>query len=124
MKVLLTTLVVMLLAASAGPAGAASRSGLRGTVLLDPGYPVCKVGTSCTRPAAHIVLKFWRKGRVVAHTRSDGNGRFRIALRPRTYDVSWGKGGVLSPGRVTVATDRYRRLTCSDDCGIRQERGP
>ena len=119
MKALLTALVVVVLAFTAGSAGAASRSGLRGTVLLDPGYPVCKVGTSCTRPAAHVRLKFWRSGRMVAQTRTDGRGKFRIALRPRTYDVTWGKGGVLTPARVTVATDSYRRVTFKVDSGIR-----
>jgi hypothetical protein len=119
MKVLLTTLVVTLLAASAGAAGAASRSGLRGTVVLDPGYPVCKVGSPCTRPAAHVVLRFWRKGRVVAHTRSDARGRYRIALRPRTYIVTSSDGGVLKPARVTVATDSYRRVTFRVDTRVR-----
>jgi hypothetical protein len=109
----------VLLVAAAGAAGAISRSGLRGTVLLDPGYPVCKVGTPCTRPAAHALLRFSRKGRVVAQTRSDGRGRYRIALRPRTYTVTFGSGGVLKPMRVTVPTDSYRRVTFRVDTGIR-----
>ena len=118
MKLLLTTLVVVLLATAAGAAGATSPSGLRGTVLLGPASPVCKAGTPCTRPAAHVILRFWRKGRVVAHARSDAGGRYRIALRPRTYTVTSG-GGRIKPGRVTVATGSYRRVTFTIDTGIR-----
>jgi hypothetical protein len=119
MKVLLTTLAVVVLALAAGPAGATSPSGLRGTVLLDPAYPVCKLGTPCTRPAAHVRLRFWRQGRVVAQTRSDSRGRYRIALRPRIYAVTSGSGGVLNPSRVAVATGSYRRVTFRVDTGIR-----
>ena len=119
MKVLLTTLVVVFLAAAAGAAAARSRSGLRGTVVFAPGYPVCKVGTPCTRPAAHVLLRFWRSGRVVARTRSDARGRYRIALRPRTYTVTSGTRGVLTPTRATVPTDTYRRVAFRIDVGIR-----
>ena len=118
MKVLLTTLVVVFLAGAAGSAGAASRSGLRGVVVLYPSSPVCKVGTPCTRPAAHALLRFWRNGRVVAQTRSDARGRYRVALRPRTYRVTSGDG-LVKPVRVTVATDSYRRVTFKIDTGVR-----
>lgn len=102
-----------------GAAGSSSSSGLRGTVLIDPGYPVCKTGTSCARPAAHALLRFWRNDHVVAHTRTDGKGRFRIGLQARTYRVTSMKGAALRPGRVTVASDRYRRVTFRIDIGIR-----
>ena len=120
MKRLLTTLalaaaVLVALAVSSGT----SASGLRGTVLLDPGYPNCQPGTPCTRPAADVPLKFWRNGRVVARTRTDANGRFRIALRPRTYRVSSKSGAKLKPIYVLVASDRYRRVTFKLDTGIR-----
>ena len=102
-----------------GAGSSGSGSGLRGTVLLDPGYPTCQMGTPCTRPAAHVLLRFLRSGQVVAHTRTDGQGRYRIALRPRTYRVSSQSGAVLKPTRVTVGTDRYRRVTFTLDIGIR-----
>jgi hypothetical protein len=102
-----------------GAGGTASSSGLRGTVLLSPGYPVCQEGSPCTRPAAYVLLRFWRNGRVVAHTRTDGIGRFRIALRPRTYRVTPGNGRVLTPTRVSVATGRFRSVTFYLDIGIR-----
>lgn len=119
MKVLIAILMAALLA-TAGAAGATTlRSGLRGTVLVDPASPACKPGTPCTRPASHVLLRFWRKDRVVAHTRTDAKGRYRIALRPRTYTVISAKGGVLTPARVTVVSDRFRRLTFRLDTGIR-----
>ncbi|MFL5959721.1 MAG: hypothetical protein ACJ75G_05570 [Gaiellaceae bacterium] len=112
---LLVATVFLLLGAGNSSPG----SGLRGTVLLDPGYPVCQAGTSCTRPAADAQLRFWRNGRVVAHTRTDGKGRFRIALSPRRYRVTSATMGLLTPVRVTVPTGRYRSVTFKLDIGIR-----
>jgi len=102
-----------------GAGGTGSSSGLRGMVVLDPGYPVCKIGMSCARPAPHALLRFWRHGRVVAHTRSDGTGRYRLALRPGTYRVTSATGTVVAPVRTTVASDRYRQVTFRLDTGIR-----
>lgn len=102
-----------------GAGGTATRSGLRGTVLVEPASPVCKPTPPCTRPAAHALLRFWHDGRLVAHTRSNAKGRFRIGLQPRTYTVSSTIGAVLVPRRVTVATARYRRVTFRIDTGIR-----
>jgi hypothetical protein len=112
-------LLLLVLFVLLGAGGSGSASGLRGKVLLDPGYPVCKVGTPCTRPAANALLRFWRHGRVVAHTRSDAGGSYRIALRPGTYRVTSTNGTVLKPFRTTVATGRYRRVTFRLDTGIR-----
>ena len=110
--------LVFLLGAGSS-SGSGSGSGLRGTVLLSPGSPTCKVGTACVRPAAHTPLRFWRNGRLVAHTRTDARGRFRIALRPRTYRVTSTSGTVLRPAHVTVTTASYRRVTFKLDIGIR-----
>ncbi len=114
---LLALALALFLLLGAGSSG--TRTGLRGTVLLDPGYPTCQPGTPCTRPAANVPLRFWRHGRVVAHTRTDGSGRYRIALQPRTYRVSSTSGAVLEPTRITVPTDRYRQVTFRLDTGIR-----
>ena len=119
MKVLLTTVVLLLLAASCAAGATTTTSGLRGTALLDPGYPVCKVGQPCTRPAAHTLLMFWRNGREVAHTHTDRQGRYRIALPPRAYTVTSTGHAVVTPAHVTVASHRYRRVTFKLDTGIR-----
>jgi hypothetical protein len=110
-------LLALFLLLGAGSSG--TGSGLRGTVLLDPGYPTCRVGTSCTRPAAHALLRFWRHGTVKAHTRADGKGRYRIALPAGRYRVTSANGTMLEPAHSAVATDRYRRVTFRLDIGIR-----
>jgi hypothetical protein len=74
---------------------------------------------SCARPAPHVLLKFWVQGQVMAHTRTDGKGRFRIALRSRTYTVTAGLGAALIPARITVAPHGFRRVTFRLDTGVR-----
>ena len=115
----IATVVLLALLALVAAGGSGSGSGLRGTVLISPASPTCQPGTPCTRPAAHAVLSFWRGGKVVARLRTDGRGRFQIALRARTYRVSATKGTTLKPSRVTVATSGYRRVTFKIDTGIR-----
>lgn len=109
--------LVLLLLVAAGSGGSAS--GLHGTVLIYPASPTCQPGTSCTRPAAHALLRFSRGGTVVARVRTDGRGRYRIALRPRIYRVTSANGAALKPARVTVAAGRFRRVTFTLDTGIR-----
>jgi hypothetical protein len=76
------------LALSATAASGASRSGLRGVVLIDPASPVCSVGQPCTAPAKHVWLVFSRRGQAVARTRTANDGSYRIALAPGTFAVS------------------------------------
>jgi hypothetical protein len=118
MKSILVVLALGLLVLVGAGAGGFT-SGLRGTVVIEPASPVCKTGTPCTRPAAHMTIRFWRHGRVVAHTRTDSRGKFRMALDPRTYRVTAKAAATVKPGHVTVATGRYRRVTFKLDIGIR-----
>ena len=76
------TLVAAALAAGLVVAASASAtgSGLYGVVLRGPIQPVCVVGEPCEAPA-QVTLVFSRAGIVVARTRSDAKGHFRIALR-------------------------------------------
>src|SRR3954447_16717652 len=118
MKSILVVLVLgafVLIGAGAGN----SASGLRGTVLVNPSTPTCSPVSPCTHPAAHALLRFWRRGRVAAHTRTDGKGRFRIALRPRPSRVPSPAGRLLKPAQVPVTTDGFRRVTLMLDSGIR-----
>ncbi|HEX4324483.1 MAG TPA: carboxypeptidase-like regulatory domain-containing protein [Gaiellaceae bacterium] len=120
MKSLLSALVLALASFFLLAAGGSIPSGLRGKVLIAPSSPLCRPGMSCSRPAAHAVLRFSRNGKLIARTRTDGSGRYRIALRPQAYTVTAaGRGFVLEPGHVTVATGRYRRVTFKIDTGIR-----
>jgi len=119
-KIVAATALALALSATAASAG--SRSGLRGVVLIDPAYPVCRVGQPCTAPGRHIWLVFSRRGQAVARTRTASDGSYRIALAPGTFAVSSphhtpGRG--LRPRSVVVRLGRYRRVNFRLDVGIR-----
>jgi hypothetical protein len=108
-----------LAAGSADSSGALVRSGLHGDVRIDPGYPVCGVGSDCTRPAANVWLVFSRHGRIVARVRTLDVGSYRIGLRPGTYVRSPPAKRQLTPHRVIVRRGHVRRVDFSLDIGIR-----
>jgi hypothetical protein len=115
------TAIALALVFSVAVASGASRSGLYGVVLIDPAYPVCKVGVPCTRPAKNVWLVFLRHGHA-ARARTGDDGRYRVTLPAGTYTVTSpthlaGRG--LTPGRVTVRTGNYRRVAFRLDVGIR-----
>ena len=119
MRIVTSTALALVL--SVAVASGASRSGLHGVVLIDPAYPVCKVGLPCTRPAKNVWLVFLRHGHT-ARTRTGDDGRYRIALPAGAYTVTSpnhlaGRG--LTPGRVMVRTSVYRRVSFRLDVGIR-----
>ncbi len=97
--------------------------GLRGTVMIDPAQPVCRVAESCSAPDRYDVLAFKRNGKRIAQTRTDGAGRYHIALSPGTYIVvaprRQGIGRGLQPSRVVVPRSRYARVNFTLDIGIR-----
>jgi hypothetical protein len=115
----LAALAVALVASSAG----AATSGLRGLVTRGPIAPVCAAGQPCSEPAKDVTLVFSRSGRVVRRTRTNDQGRYRVALAPGLYTVrltprpSIGRG--LAPVRARVVRARFRRLDFSIDTGIR-----
>jgi hypothetical protein len=119
MKFLATAVVALVLPAVA--ASGSSQSGLRGVVLIDPAYPMCRVGVPCTKPAARVWLVFSRNGRTVARTRTKRDGSYRIRLKPGIYGVTSpkqiGPGG-LKPQRVAVFAGIYRRVVLRLDIGI------
>ena len=121
MKLFVPTVTLALaLFATAATAGR-SGSGLRGEVLIEPGYPVCRVNEPCTRPAAHVVLVFSRHGRVAKRTETADDGSFRVTLRPGAYKVTApGNSRLreLDPSRVVVPRRHYRRQIFKLDIGI------
>jgi hypothetical protein len=116
---LLVVVLILVGAVLVGAGSGKSPNGLRGTVVIYPASPVCQAGSPCTRPAARAPLRFWRNGKVVARTRTDGKGHFRVGLAARKYRVTSKKSVLLTPAHVTVMTDRYRRVTFKLDSGIR-----
>src|SRR6266480_4193862 len=85
-------------AVSGGAAAAQSGAGLYGKVVIYPAFPVCEQGSPCTRPAGHVLLRFWRNGRRVAAVRTHANGTFRVALEPATYAVTTPAGLLKQSG--------------------------
>jgi hypothetical protein len=116
----LATAVLTLAVAAAGASGA-TRSGLKGLVVIDPAFPVCRVGVPCTKPARYVTLTFSLRGRVVASTRTGADGSYRVTLKPGTYAVAVPKqrpGSGLLPRRVAVRSGLYRRVVFKLDIGI------
>ncbi len=107
--------------ASAGPAHErGSRSGLHGQATKGPLTPVCREGVPCYGPAGSAKLFFLRGSRVVAQTRTDARGSYRVALRPGRYSVRSKIGfGVVKPPTVTVPRGRFSHIDLSLDTGIR-----
>ena len=107
--------------ASAGPAHLREHhSGLYGQVTEGPLTPVCRQDVPCEGPAAHVRLTFLRRDRIVACTRTDAGGSYRIALRPGRYSITSNIGfGAVEPSRVAVSRGRFARVDLSLDTGIR-----
>lgn len=117
-----TALVAVALAAASGcgaqRSGNEAGSGLYGKVVVSPATPVCTAGSSCSRPAAHLALAFWRNGHRAASARTDERGSYRIRLVPGSYALRVSRGA-LRPATATVPSGRYARVTLTYDAGIR-----
>lgn len=110
---------------AAAIAGAATplriSSGLYGVVMRGPTKPVCLEEQVCEEPAAGIVLRFSRAGRVVARVRTDRAGAYTVRLRPGTYTVTTTRrpvGTGLTPRIVRVPRGRFARIDFHLDTGI------
>jgi hypothetical protein len=62
-------------------------SGLRGIVMRGPTKPVCN-DDPCEEPAAGVVLRFTRSGRIVAAVTTNQSGRYFVKLAPGSYVVT------------------------------------
>ena len=106
-----------------GVAGSAavSSTGLRGVVSRSPISPVCTAEDSCSAPAPHTQVAFFRSGARVT-TRTDGSGRYRVILAPgwwRVRATPARMGTAISPERVRVFGKRIRIVDFDIDTGIR-----
>jgi hypothetical protein len=127
---LLLSLTIAFSAAACGgqmPAGSKSSSGsdaagLYGTVTISPGMPTCKQGESCGRPAKHVTLEFMQTGETVATSKTDEEGRYRVALPAGSYEVSLRNGGpgkVVQAKTVSVPSGSSTKHDLTFDTGIR-----
>ena len=122
----LTILAALLAATACGAqsSGAAGASGLAGVVRISPASPVCRTGTSCSRPAKHFRLVFSRNGRSTVVV-TDAHGRYRVKLEPGRYVVRAARGRNtgpkqgLQPSTVTVPRGRFAKRNFTYDSGIR-----
>jgi len=116
----------ILLVSACGGAGTAGsgEGGLYGIVRVAPATPVCKIGTSCSRPARDFSIVFVRNRRSVATATTDRHGRYRVKLPRGRYSVralrrsTLPKSG-LRPRIASVPSGRFARADFTFDPGIR-----
>jgi hypothetical protein len=115
--------ILATLALGCGSAGGSTTtSGLKGRVMRGPITPVCRSNEPCDEPARGVKLVFSRSGKVVARAVTNQKGWYRISLRRGPYSVRTNRRfpeNLPSPSRVTVPSDRVKRVDFYLDTGIR-----
>jgi carboxypeptidase family protein len=108
-------------AAACGGGASATPSSLHGIVRRGPTAPVCRVGSTCSKPAARALLLLTRAGRATVRVRTDARGRYRASLEPGSYRVTIPRreGVAITPARAVVRAGRTRRVDFAIDTGIR-----
>lgn len=121
----ISILLLFLLACTGRGPSSSGDSGIRGTVLLGPTCPVETLESPCPdRPLADVEIRVLRGGDVVATVRSDGEGRFAVALDPGRYEVQavveeGGPGMSAKPVDVVVTSGVFNDVNVPVDSGIR-----
>jgi hypothetical protein len=120
-RVVLLVLGLVLLAACGNAAGGptAGKTAVRGTVVLSPAQPVCRSGSTCSRPLPGFKLVFSRSGKVVARVTTDAHAHYRVKLSPGRYAVAPTRRGALKPSRVRIPGAPRAVANFSFDSGIR-----
>jgi hypothetical protein len=121
----ISILLLFLVACAGRGASSSGDSGIRGTVLLGPTCPVETLESPCRdRPLADVEIRVLRGDDVVATVRSDGEGRFAVALDPGRYEVravveEGGPGMSAKPVDVLVTNGVFNEVNVPVDSGIR-----
>jgi hypothetical protein len=124
MRAISILLLFLVACAGRGPSSSGD-SGIRGTVLLGPTCPVETLESPCPdRPLADVEIRVLRGSDVVATVRSDGEGRFAVALDPGRYEVQavveeGGPGMSAKPVDVVVTNGVFNDVNVPVDSGIR-----
>lgn len=98
--------------------GAAALCLLHGLVWFGPTTPVCRQGTPCSRPAAHVRLVF-RHGGTTRSTTADARGRYAVRLAPGTWTVRASIGVSITPARIVIGRASAVARDFRVDSGIR-----
>jgi len=123
--VALSVLLLFLVACANRASSPSGDSGVRGTVLLGPTCPVESMESPCPdRPLADVEVQVLQRGDVMATVRSDGDGRFTVALEPGAYVLQavveeGGPAMSAKPVDVTVTSGAFADVTVPVDSGIR-----
>jgi hypothetical protein len=121
----LSVLFLFLVACAGRASSPSGDSGVRGTVLLGPTCPVETMESPCPdRPLADVQIQVLQGSDVVATVRSDGDGRFTVALEPGDYVLQavveqGGPGMSAKPVDVTVTSGAFVEVNVPVDSGIR-----
>jgi hypothetical protein len=94
---------------------------LQGQVIRGPVTPVCRIGTACDGPAAHVRLFFSRGGTTTSAV-TDAKGFYRVRLAAGTYVVRTNQrpfGVTPQPRMARVVAGEVRRVDFHIDTGIR-----
>ena len=95
----------------------AGSGGLQGTVSRGPITATCVQGKPCSAPARGVTLSFSRGGSVVAHTKTNEDGIYRVGLAAGRYFVTGARP--VRPQQVSVGSGGFRRVDFTIDTGIR-----
>jgi hypothetical protein len=91
---------------------------VHGTVTIGPTQPVCKVGTPCSKPAAHALLEFTQQNRI-RWAKTDAKGNYSVRLEPGTWTLHANQGVRAVPERFIVRNVRTQLRNFAIDSGIR-----
>jgi carboxypeptidase family protein len=104
-------------------AGGPRASLVTGTVTAGPISPLAQAGKPSTRPVPGATVEALRGDDVVAATRSDGSGCYRLSLPPGAYLIRAQGGGTpysRQPGQtVTISAGQTLTVNFLLDTGIR-----
>ena len=119
---LVLALGLLLLAPVLAASGAVPTGGVRGTVKQAQGG-TCPADDPCDGIARNVELVFSRIGHPPRRVRSNGDGGFRLLLKPGRYTVR-AAATPVSPGAVTVPLNGFVRVTLVIGAGAHRISAP
>ncbi len=119
--VLITVTALIVACASQQPVAGPPNSLVTGTVTAGPMSPGARPGVPATRPVPGAAVEALRGNQVIATTRTDGDGRYLLRLRPGTYLIRAQYDKYLTKQKsemVTLSTRQKLIVNLVFDTGI------